>query len=248
MVISHKYRYVFIEVPHTASTAMAAHLMEKYDGQKYLHKHSCYPDFLREFRGEERKYFVFMGVRNPLDTAVTRYQKLVTDHRGKYSKGLKKEHMQAEYAFVTNNQADFPAFFRQYYQKCYNNFYLLQHSKANFICRFENLAADYATILNTIGVPNPEPLPEKNKTQAKQGFETYYTPDLYEQAVRVFGPFLEEWGYQFPESWGKLPAVPLSSKIKFKLWNTAAEVYSRTFRVGPEYFGGSLSRLFKKLR
>jgi hypothetical protein len=65
MIISHRHRYVFVEVPRTGSTAVSAELRENYDGHEILRKHASYRDFLRVASEEERGYFTFSAVRNP---------------------------------------------------------------------------------------------------------------------------------------------------------------------------------------
>lgn len=47
MVISHKYEYLFVELPRTGTTAIHNELLEKYDGQGILSKHANYRDFLK---------------------------------------------------------------------------------------------------------------------------------------------------------------------------------------------------------
>src|SRR5262245_27774439 len=80
MVISHKHRYLFVEIPNTGSTAISAELRRHYDGEPVLHKHATYGEFLRLASRDQRTYFVFGTVRNPLDLAVTEYFKLKTNH------------------------------------------------------------------------------------------------------------------------------------------------------------------------
>lgn len=47
MVISHKHKYLFIEFPLTGSTSVSKALIENYDGERILHKHSSYFDFCK---------------------------------------------------------------------------------------------------------------------------------------------------------------------------------------------------------
>ena len=47
MIISHKYKYVFVGLPLAASTAISKELCEQYDGKAILAKHSIYQDFLK---------------------------------------------------------------------------------------------------------------------------------------------------------------------------------------------------------
>ena len=72
MMISHQHRYVYIEVPRTGSSAVRRELREMYDAEPILRKHATYRDFLRQASADEKTYFAFSGIRNPLDVAVTR--------------------------------------------------------------------------------------------------------------------------------------------------------------------------------
>lgn len=85
MIISGEHRYVFVELPRTGSTAIRKELLNQYGGRKILQKHSTYQEFLRTANEEEKRYFVFSGVRNPLDDAVSHYFKLASDHHGRFS-------------------------------------------------------------------------------------------------------------------------------------------------------------------
>ena len=59
MIVSDKYKYLFIQHPTTASTSIALELCLKYDGKPILWKHANYRDFLTIATEEQKKYFVF---------------------------------------------------------------------------------------------------------------------------------------------------------------------------------------------
>ena len=82
MVISHKYKYVFIELPRTATTAIVEELIKFYDGENILYKHSSYRELKKYYYNKYSDYFVFACVRNPLDRTVSLYEKLKTNDRG----------------------------------------------------------------------------------------------------------------------------------------------------------------------
>ena len=42
MIISHKYKFLFIGLPFSASSAITKDLHAKYEGEPYLRKHSLY--------------------------------------------------------------------------------------------------------------------------------------------------------------------------------------------------------------
>ena len=68
MIISHVHRYLFVELPHTGSSAVSRELREHYAGTQILYKHARYAEFLRSCSAEERDYFVF----SPSGTRSTR--------------------------------------------------------------------------------------------------------------------------------------------------------------------------------
>ncbi|MGA7271079.1 MAG: sulfotransferase family 2 domain-containing protein [Acidimicrobiia bacterium] len=92
MIISKKHGYVFIELPRTASTAVEKELIASYDGTRILKKHSTYQDFLRQASTEERSFFAFSSIRNPMDDAVSRYLKIRTDHNNRYSDPIRRKY------------------------------------------------------------------------------------------------------------------------------------------------------------
>jgi len=84
MIISHKYRYLFIEIPLTGAWAIRNELVSYYDGQPILHKHANYLDFKRVATDDERQYWVFATVRDPLDSQVSDVFNYRTDHKGTF--------------------------------------------------------------------------------------------------------------------------------------------------------------------
>ena len=72
MIISHKNKYLFVELPHTATTAIIKEFREKYDGKRILRKHAFFHDF-QKIANDDEKYFVFSCVRNPMDEVVSIY-------------------------------------------------------------------------------------------------------------------------------------------------------------------------------
>ena len=86
MIISHKYKYLFIQNPNTGSTSIGYELCENYNGKPILYKHATYLDFEEIATREEKKYFTFTTVRNPLDKMTTIYMRFLTDHDSWYTK------------------------------------------------------------------------------------------------------------------------------------------------------------------
>jgi hypothetical protein len=234
MIISHRYKYVFVELPHTGSTAISAELRQLYDGSKILRKHSRYSEFLRIATAEEREYFAFSCIRNPLDVAVSLYFRYRTDHDGRYSKprGTVTRSDVELFKWIQRTGADFPTYFRHAYRRPvpYDNFSREAHTKFDFVMRFENLSDDFAKVLGLLGITPKRTLPVVNRTNQREAdFVSYYPPELIRRARWVFGPFMERWGYRLPEGWGSLPA-PVTARLAFGAIGSIRRIYATHLR------------------
>lgn len=219
MVISEKYKYVFIELPFTASTSVSAELCENYSGIKILHKHSRYHEFHRIAKKEAKKYFVFSSIRNPMDAMVSVFFKLKYNHKGKFTepkewevnggnvlnKDLKK------FSYIQKHNLNFQEYFKKYFYYPYDNWSRLDHKNFDFIIRFEHLQDDFSLVLQKLNIPQIRPLPQINKTKNKEReYKDYYTSDIRQRALNIFGPFMKEWGFEFPKEWGATKISPLA--------------------------------------
>ncbi len=225
MILSDTHRYLFVELPHTASTAIAGELTAHYGGRPILRKHARYHQFLAVAAAEQRRYFVFSGIRNPLDEAVTYYFRYQTDHQGRYSDPAKwkrnggsvSDHSVAQYLFLRETRADFPTYLRRFYTKPYDNWSNLAHRRFSYVIRFESLQEGFAAVLDRLGLAIVRPLPVTNQTAGRRSdWRQYYPPELRPYAAKIFGPFLRAWGYDFPGEWGRV-RLPLSSRLFFRL-------------------------------
>ncbi|HMQ51118.1 MAG TPA: sulfotransferase family 2 domain-containing protein [Anaerolineae bacterium] len=242
MIISHKYRYVFISVPHTACTTIRRELCEFYEGQEILHKHAHYNEFLKIANPEERKYFAFAGIRNPLDEAVSYYFKLKSNHRGNYTKpeklvengGFVTQTQLERYRFVTDHQADFATYFKHFYRTPYKNTYTWAHEELDYLVRYENLQEDFGKALELCGIQPVRWLPLFNKTADKNpDYLTYYPADTYEQAGQVFGPFMKKWGYHFPPEW-RIKSPSGLAQFKYRVSEAISIFCLRNLRWDPD--------------
>jgi len=235
MIISHKHKYLFVELPRTGSSAISKELCTNYDGVQILYKHAAYNDFLKSATAQEKRYFVFSCLRNPLDDAVSLYFKYKTDHRKKFSR-MKSGRIityssRRRFNFIQNTNADFPTYFMKFYKIPYNNWSSLSHKKFDYVIRFENLQDDFAKVLRSIGIEQKRPLLSVNKTKGRErDFLSYYTPETIARAKWVFGPFMKEWGYEFPPEWGD-ESVPWSSQMAFHSCNIFRSLYWKYLRL-----------------
>lgn len=242
MIISHKHKLLFIELPLTGSTAISRELRENYGGENILFKHATYEDFLRTASPQERQYFVFSGIRNPLDKAVSYYFKYRTDHGGQFSERRRHKFKKVfsflaeqfsrdpRYRFVSEEGATFPEFFKRFYRYPYSDWSVVSHKKFDGIIRFENLQDDFRRSLERAGTSMIRPLPIRNKTAGKDDdFLSYYTPEIIPRAKDVFGPYMKYWEYEFPETWGQ-NSPSLAAKIKYHAFTYPKIVYWKYLR------------------
>ncbi len=214
MVIDHRYKFVFVELPLTATSAISKEIREQYGCEAILNKHATYGDFLKTANAEQKGYTVIGSIRNPLDQTVSMYFKYKTDLDGRFSSGRKRpgkwlrkklaRNRDAErFAYIQKHNATFESYFFKFFHWPYSNWSVVAHKQFDFIIRFENLASDYKKIFTAAGLPVNRDLPQANKTpEKKTDFWSYYQTDaMKRRAKAVFGPFMRYWGYTFPASW-----------------------------------------------
>lgn len=250
MVLSHRYGYVFVEVPHTASTAISEELCRNYDGERILHKHASYNEFWEIASERERRYRVFAGVRHPMDDLVSVYLKFRHNHKGNFTNPdalvenggwITPLHME-RYRFIQDHDASFAEYFRRFYRRQYTNRFLHNRRDFTLILRFEHLQEDFSRMLDAVGADQVRPLPAVNPTTGKEEYARYYTPEIRGGTIRLLGPYMRQWGYDFPGEWGPV-RVPLGSRVRYAVWNAVASLRMTHFRDRP-----LLRRLLRPVR
>jgi hypothetical protein len=213
MILGVQHKYVFIEYPQTGCSAVAKELMTHYGGERTLFKHAQYREFLNSANSDQKSYFSFSTIRHPMDIVVSKYFKYKTNHKNYVDKKLKYGKLRKIVSpgiekrrrdFVVENDADFEEFFLKFYKLPYSAWSISNHGKLDFVMRFETLSADFEKVLNKIEVTPVRKLPQFNKTsEKKKHFSEYYSSEeAKERAIKVFSPYMSEWGYTFPDSWG----------------------------------------------
>lgn len=250
MIISHRYRYLFIENPLTASWAIRRELCEFYGGEPILHKHATYPEFRKIASRDEQRYFVFITVRNPLDVLVSRYLKYKHDHEGAFSdpnavnENLADYSDRIKYDFIRETNSPYPVYFLKFYRRPYSDLADISSSRLDFVIHYEQLQEDFTRLLDKLGIEPVRPIPIVNRTSGKKGdWVSYYTPEILPRARQVCGPFIEKWGYSFPDGWGEY-RESLISRWKFRWVSGVKNAYIHHFRNNNRPY----ARLVRRLR
>lgn len=61
---------LFVELPHTASTAISRELCDQYDGVTILRKHTRSHELLESATADQKRYRAFSCIRNLLITSL----------------------------------------------------------------------------------------------------------------------------------------------------------------------------------
>jgi hypothetical protein len=251
MIISHKYRYLFIEIPLTGSWAIHKELCQFYGGSPVLHKHATYPEFQRIANEDERDYFVFATVRNPLDATVSGFFKLKTDHKGVFSdanaslESNKIDYFDVvAYNYLQSSEATFETTFMRprIWRRPYSSMIDLCAGQLDFVLRFEKLNGDFAEVLSRLGITPERPLPVVNKTKGRdRDWSSYYTPAMISTAMKDYGPFMKKWGYQFPAKWGKCEVTRMK-QLEYRIVILMKKIYLTHFRYSNSAFARFVRR------
>ncbi len=225
MVISDSYKYIYVELYFTGTTSIRNELIELYQGKAILKKHAKYHTFLQTASKDQKNYFVFSGIRNPMDMVVSEYLKLKNDPYERFKKEGSSDHKKAKiYKKINTENLSFQQYFKENYKLPYDNWSSLSHSKFDYIIKFENIQNDFREVLERLNIPQKRPLPVRNKTKEKEHFLNYYTPEIREKAIFIFGPFMKKWGYSFPAEWN-VKKVSWLSELLFNALKIVRNVY-----------------------
>ena len=135
MIVSDKHNYVFVELPHTGSTAISKELCENYDGTQVLQKHSLFHEF-QSLAKQEKKYYVFSCIRDPLDEVVSIYLKYRTDQIAEYTQVTDYKRASLDrYIFAKNNNNRYQDSLKKFYKLPYDNWSCVAHKQFDYVLR-----------------------------------------------------------------------------------------------------------------
>jgi len=241
MIISHLHRYLFVEVPHTASTAISRELCEHYDGHRILHKHANYVEFLRHCSRKEKSYYVFAGIRNPLDVFVTEYTKYLTNHNGVFtdlrrrseSGGWVDQEQLTRFQFVQESGRTFADYIHRFHSRVYHNWFFVDHKRFDRVMRYESVSEDFEAVLADLNISPVRELPVVNRSQRDRDYASYYDrPNIRQHMVWTCGPFMLKWRFHFPDDW-PVTAVPTIARVRFALAEGVMRCAGRYLRLDP---------------
>ena len=76
--------------------------------------------------------------------------------------------------------------------KVYDEVSSLDHSKLNYVMKFETLESDFEKVLTQLNIPLVRKLPRFNSTEQKKDYMDFYKSEKIRRiAIKKMGPFLE---------------------------------------------------------
>lgn len=212
-VVSHKHRYLFILNPRTGCTALAngvllPHLagqwLPEQDIPGAVMKHTT----MQQLRDTEllngvASYTVFGGIRNPFDSLVSLYTKII--------KRYHKEIQNTDSHFYLRNvrareEADvavhqgFNAWIKVKYSRALQREPIHFHAKwiegVEFFLRFEHLKEDWRRLCADLSIPYIE-IPVMNKTGRDSDYRSFYDNESRAMIEQIFAPTLDRFDYEF---------------------------------------------------
>jgi hypothetical protein len=182
-MISHSHKFLFIQIPKTATSSIHSVLAEhmEYDYSK-ISRHAKYSE-AAEFYPESKNYFKFSFVRNPWDRLLSFYLFKKTDKaKQKIPNNLPLKDFLLT-ALISGQTA--------FDQSSYINGF----SENFFVGRFENLQGDFDKICDMIGASSCQ-LPLKNTTDHNH-YTEYYDNETRRLVSEKFARDIDHFGYKF---------------------------------------------------
>jgi hypothetical protein len=218
MLLSHRYRFLFVHIAKTGGTSVRAALQRRMWADPWRipmficsrmshlsgHRLACkLPRHAKAIAAREmlphefyQSLFKFCFVRNPWDLQVSSFH-----------------HIRRERPHLLQGLDDFAAFIRykldperpyQYHMDIsverQSDYVTDLHGNqiVDFIGRFERLEEDYAFILRRIGFAAAL-LPQRRTAKDRRDYRQYYTDDIAQRVAMHYREDIERFGYRFDE-------------------------------------------------
>jgi hypothetical protein len=194
MIISYKYKYIFVGLPNSGSSAISKELIENYLGESIQKKHSSIPYFILNNKIDIKDYFVFGVYRDPIDISFSQYNKIKVNAKGAFTNlELLKEN--GGYVSKQKNK-----FFRKVQENCltfeefivlkykyipYDNLFSINKKYFDYVIQFSDLNNGFLEVLKRCKLEPVRNLPEFNVTD-KKDTSKLINPNLIS---KVFSPF-----------------------------------------------------------
>lgn len=216
MIVSHKYRFIFLRTEKTASTSMMKALrnildeddlrpsgrrpswakfspihhsaLRRYYPQWFgLHTHATASQ-IRDVLGRKifDSYYKFAVERNPWDRQVSLYA-----HR-KWKKGQPVDHFDRDMRSLIYRNTSYVRL------NNWSKYAIGRDIVADRVIRYERLAEEIGELVTTLGLPGPLDLPRlRSYTPGRAHYSTYYSDATRDLVAKWYAREIDALGYTF---------------------------------------------------
>ena len=207
MIICPDYKLCFLQVPHTASTDIANFLLSEMGGVRVLAKHSLLPELKAHFPQEYKTYYVVGGLRNPFYERISIYNKLRSDHGGRYSVSKPKNGRMPSisrdrviHRKISDGELDFNKYFRKYCRYTFYSNVYCDKKRFNCFYKLENIQSDLENIFHEVGYKSKFKIMKENRTDTERpiSLDQWYSADTLKRATLLYRRYCDDFGYELP--------------------------------------------------
>ena len=189
MIINEKYKYVFVGIPFSGSSAISKELVEFYGGKKIYGKHTNIQMFLNDKRYKSDEYFIFGVYRDPFSILAVTYSKYLYNAKNVYTNkkyliengGHVSKRAIKLYRKIHNDNLSFLDYLRikSTFFMPFGFVFSINEKYLDYCIDFNNLSEDFNKVLLKIGLEKKRDLPIYNKTSKKVDIEYKKEYDFY---------------------------------------------------------------------
>ncbi len=196
MLVSHRHRLVFVQVPQTGCTAVGEWMTEHLDAVSVLRKHSTLSQAKRVLGSEIDGYLVVASVRDSLDQFVSSFHKLErAPIRGK-SAGWPRANTAARARWASEGERTLDDYIDRWVRRVHAPVYVLSLRECDVVIRYERLQEDVAQLSERIGAGRLPEVPTVNETdRVRRDLSDLVSAKNYARVERLHRAYRHEFGY-----------------------------------------------------
>jgi hypothetical protein len=195
MIISYKHKYIFVGIPFSASSTISKELLEKYEGEFILNKHTNIPTLIDKLKINIDEFIVFGVYRSPVEILKSRYNKLRNNPDNRFTDdkytikngGYVPERVRKLSKIIRENNLSFEDYLNLNFKLFpYNNEFTINAPYLNYIVDFNNLEEDFQKVLSKIGVVDVNKIEKINETKKRSDIEYFISDDKMSKFIAPF--------------------------------------------------------------
>ena len=196
MILSPKYKFMFLHIPKSAGTTIRSILKTKDKKIKEIFGHPTFSEIQTKY--DVSNYYKFTFTRNPWDRFVSTFFYLKKNNKNEklLNEARKKVCNYSFASFVKELHLEKNQFSKHYFIHFRPQIHFLESmDNIDFIGRFENIQEDFDVVCDKIGISHQE-LPHFNRVKHKH-YTEYYDDETRQIVAKMYAKDIEYFGYEF---------------------------------------------------